>query len=71
MTLYKSENGNYSISSGGTWLPGIYADERTAKYAFRFPNNELQKLQDSVNPDGAITFKMLQESRKRILHDNT
>ena len=31
----------YVISSRGMWLPGIYDSERTARYAFRFSDQEL------------------------------
>lgn len=60
--IHKLDNGQYVIASGGAWVPGSYESERAAKYAFRFPNEVLQRLQDSVSP-GAITFKMLQEAR--------
>jgi len=51
---------SYVISSRSVWLPGVYASERAARYAFRFSNATLQALQDSVNPGGVITFEMLQ-----------
>lgn len=63
MTINKIMNG-YVISSRGCWLPGVYDSERAAKYAFRFPAEALQKLQDSVNPGGVITFAMLQEAAR-------
>jgi hypothetical protein len=59
-------NGHFVISSGGTWIPGAYEDERTAKYAFRFPDQVLRELQESVNPNGVITFTMLQEERRKL-----
>ncbi len=54
----------YCISSHRCWMPGCYDSERAAKYAFRFKDEDLRKLQDSVNPDGVITFEMLQALRK-------
>ena len=62
--IHKLANGNYGASSGRAYIPGSYADERTAKYVLRFRNTELQALQDSVNPTtGTITFEMLQRLR--------
>lgn len=46
--LYKVESG-FVISSRGVWLPGCYEDERTARYAFRFSDETLQRLQDDAN----------------------
>lgn len=61
--IHKLEVG-YAISSGGSWLPGVYNDKRAANYAFRFDDEDLSKLQVSVNPHGIITFEMLQEFRR-------
>ncbi len=52
------------ISAYGQWRPGCYTDERTAKYASRFYDEDLSDLQNSVNPEGIITFKMLQNKAK-------
>jgi hypothetical protein len=38
----------YTISSGGSWLPGIYETEAAARYAFQFDNATLQSLSDKV-----------------------
>jgi hypothetical protein len=54
MTIHVVKGG-YVISSHRVWLPGIYEDERTARYAFRLPDDALQRLQDAANartPDG-------------------
>ena len=59
MAIYKTGD-CFVISSRNCWLPGCYEDERTARYAFRFPDKDLQQMQESVNP-GNITFKMLQK----------
>ena len=64
--IYKTYDGSYVISSGGTWLSGAYEDERTAKYAFRFNDADLHKLQEEKNKTTTIiTFVDLQELRKR------
>jgi len=60
----------YVISSHQVWLPGSYASERAARYAFRFRHADLQALQDSVNPGGTITFTMLQDLRRQIRTTN-
>lgn len=44
--IHKVSDG-YIISSGGSWKPGVYDSERTARYAFRFKDDVLQRLQDS------------------------
>lgn len=43
MTIHPVDGG-YVISSRGAWLPGVYATERAARYAFRFSNEELADL---------------------------
>lgn len=42
------EAGTYQISDGGGWLPGIYADEDTARRAFEVGFDELQTLSDRI-----------------------
>jgi len=61
--MIQQVNGGYVISSRHQWLPGQYADERAARYAFKFDYAVLQSLQDKVNPGGIITFEMLQTAR--------
>jgi hypothetical protein len=67
----------YVISSDQVAIPGCYDSERAAKYAFRFPNSALQRLQDKVNdaePDHekrVITFEMLQELRRQTKEKST
>lgn len=39
----------YVISSGGMWLPGNYATEKAANYAFQFSDEELSELQKTIN----------------------
>ena len=70
MAIFKVKEGTYVIGSGGVWLPGIYESERAARYAFRFPDDQLRKLQDKINEKEpiedkrVIAFAMLQELRK-------
>lgn len=42
-------DGGFVISSGGRWLPGIYDTERTARWAFRFSDRQLQDLNDRIS----------------------
>lgn len=67
--LHKVNNG-YVISSRNVWVPGLYADEATALYAFQFKDKELQQLQDEANANnggtgGVITMQMLRSLRDR------
>ncbi len=69
MMIHKTDDGFYVISSDHTWLPGAYSDERTARYAFRFPYGELSSLQKQKNEanggaGGVIAFTDLQELRR-------
>lgn len=62
----------FVISSRQVAIPGCYDSERAARYAFRFPDAELQRLQDAINdaePDHekrVISFEALQALRKRL-----
>lgn len=73
--IHKINNG-FAISSGNVWLPGCYESERAAKYAFRFPDDDLRQLQNKVNARETdvskrmISFEMLQElARERRLRN--
>jgi hypothetical protein len=65
------DNGNkvYCISSFRCWRPGVYKTRKAAKYAFRFPDEKLTCLQDSISPS-EITFEMLQILRQQINEQN-
>lgn len=62
--IVQIDNG-YVISSKGMWLPGIYEDIKTARYAFQFSNEHLQKLSHKIcnikNENRPITKQDLQE----------
>ncbi len=64
--IHKVEN-HYVISSYHSWKPGVYDSERTARYAFRFPDEHLQKLQESIHPNGVITFDMLRDLKAALI----
>ncbi len=59
-------DGEYVISSGRVWLPGVYATERAARYAFRFSYEDLVRVNasrgtgDTYRP---ITTEALRELR--------
>lgn len=57
----------YVISAYGVWLPGVYDTERAARYAFRFGDGQLRRLQDSIRP-GNITFELLKNLREHEKH---
>lgn len=69
MSIHKTNDGSFVIASGGMWLHGSYADERAAKYAFRFTDVELAELRDricrvDIGEGRNITFEDLQTYRK-------
>lgn len=69
MAIHKTEGG-YVISSHRVWMPGCYEDERTARYAFRFDDEVLQRLQDDANAraggtGGTITWGDLARATPR------
>jgi hypothetical protein len=49
MAIHKTDDGVFVIASGGSWLPGAYEDKRTARFAFRLPNETLSRLQRAAN----------------------
>jgi hypothetical protein len=63
-------NSHYVISSGGSWLPGSYDSERTARLAFRLSDATLQRIQDRVNAnesidDRTVTYDMVLASLRK------
>lgn len=65
--IHKHTDGTCTASSRNCWIPGVYQDERTAKYAFRFTDAQLQALQDKKNKTtSVITFKDLQELKRKL-----
>lgn len=46
--IREADGGGFVISSHQVWLPGVYEDERAARFAFRFADAELQSLADKV-----------------------
>ena len=68
MAIHRVKN-VFVISSHQVWMPGAYDTERTARYAFRFKDRELQQLQDEANKrnggfDGVITMDDLKKLKK-------
>ena len=65
--LHRNEDGTFCISSHDVWLPGAYADEKTAMAAFKFPDEVLQRLQDAAIERGgnrSITAEDLAAARQ-------
>ena len=55
MAIHKTSDGVFAISSHQVWRPGAYEDERAARFAFRFGDETLQKLQDAANARAGAT----------------
>ncbi len=57
MAIHKLENGTFVISANDIWLPGTYADERAARFAFKLTDEQKAELRDRAikESDGVIT----------------
>lgn len=66
--IHHHDDGTCTISSRGGWLPGIYDSERTARYAFRFGDDILQRLSDRIcrfdTENRPITMDDLRKARE-------
>lgn len=76
MAIRSLEDGAKVISSHGVWVPGVYADDRAARYAFRFSDDVLDELQQEANvraggTSGTITFDDLKARRKLLAEKQT
>lgn len=47
--------GGFVISEADCWRPGSYSTKAAAEYAFKFEDDDLQRLQDKKSP-GFITL---------------
>ncbi len=59
MAIHKNDDGTCVVSSKGTWLPGIFEDERTARLAFRLSDEVLLQLQEEANARAGGTGGLL------------
>ena len=51
-TVYNPADGgapSYVIAENQMWLPGSYASEEAARYAFDLPDERLYELQERIN----------------------
>jgi hypothetical protein len=48
VSICKTSDGTFVISSRGCWLPGVYATERAGRYAFRFTDEQLSGLTERI-----------------------
>jgi len=56
---------SFVISAQHCWLPGSYADEKAASFAFRFDDEVLSRLRDVANSQGRlITYEDLAACKK-------
>ena len=65
MAIHRVKN-VFVISSHRVWMPGAYDTEKTARYAFQFKDEELNKMQRIANKrnggfDGVITMDDLKK----------
>lgn len=49
MTIHRTSEGQFVAASRGVWIPGVFEDERTARFAFRLPDAVLSRLQGEAN----------------------
>jgi hypothetical protein len=65
MSIHKLDDGTCVIGAAGTWLPGCYEDERTARYAFRVSDTVKARLRDEAiaRGNGVITWGDIAKAR--------
>lgn len=72
--IYKLADGRYVISSHGCWLPGSYADQKAARWAFSFDDKTLLRLTDRIcradKGGRPITTDDLRAARREALASN-
>lgn len=61
VVIYETNDKRYVISSGGSWLPGVYADLKAARWAYQFSNVTLERLSKMWDP---ITTENLREAKR-------
>lgn len=57
-------------------MPGVYENEKCARYAFRFSDSVLRQLMDEANEreggaGGTITYKDLKLAKQRLIDKYT
>jgi hypothetical protein len=60
--LFHNSDGSIVISSHGCWMPGTYASNAAAQYAFQFDDKVLAALRDRVKRP--ITSADLKQERQ-------
>lgn len=68
--IRRLDDGTYVISAYGVWVAGVYEDARTARWAFRFSEETLDRLQRQANrraggTGGTITWGDLAREKPR------
>ena len=69
ITTYRHSDGAVTVAQNQVWVHGIFADERTARYACRFSDAELHRLDHVWEHDKenrAATFEELQQLRRDL-----
>lgn len=76
MAIHVCGDGKYCISSNQVWMPGVYENEKCARYAFRFSDSVLRQLMDEANlrvggKGGTITYQDLKLAKQRLIDKHT
>lgn len=76
MAIHTCEDGTCCISSNQVWMPGVYENEKCARYAFRFSDSVLQQLMNEANErvggaGGTITYEDLKFAKQRMIDKYT
>lgn len=76
MAIHICGDGKCCISSNQVWMPGVYENEKCARYAFRFSDSVLRQLMDEANEreggaGGTITYKDLKLAKQRLIDKYT
>lgn len=69
MAIHSVKDGRFVISSCQVWMPGAYDSVKSARYAFQFLDETLNRLQNEANDrnggfDGVITTEDLKKAYK-------
>lgn len=76
MAIHICGDGKCCISSNQVWMPGVYENEKCARYAFRFSDSVLRQLMDEANlrvggKGGTITHQDLKLAKQRLIDKYT
>jgi hypothetical protein len=64
--IFKLDDGRCSISWHDCWMPGSYADEQAAEYAFKVDEGHLIRLQNEKNDGDGTPITLADLCRRDI-----